>query len=258
MDGVLPEQRQLRASRPSVLAAIGFGYLLILISTLVFLAILHVNSTAASARFDVRPMDGRTWVDREREYAESAHEVGVAIEADYRFDMAYNFSILPIHVRATNLLNVTIPSFVVSVLVEDNTGHIRGYGAESLKVSFPGERISEIVFLYNVPVILRGQELRIHVVPFIQQTIAVDKKLLAVRTFPSLEARELPRILLFFLTFSAMPVSVFLPPTLKKRAEDWWRGMLEKDLRVAVLLIVLFAIGFVVYWNYVSKVFCFL
>lgn len=258
MDGVLPKQRQLRASKPSVLAMIGFGYLLVLISTLAFLAILGINSTASAARFDVRSMDGRTWVDWEREYAESAVAVGVTVEADYRLDMAYNFSILPILVRVTNDLNVTIPSFEVLVLVEDNTGHIRGSGGESPKVSFPGERVSEIVFFYNVPVILRGQELRIHVVSFIQQTMVVDKKLLAVRTFPSLEAKELPRILLFFLTFSAMPVSVFLPPTLKKRAEDWWRGMLEKDLRVVVLLILLFAIGLAVYWNYVCKVFCFL
>jgi hypothetical protein len=72
--------------------------------------------------------------------------------------MAYNFSILPVHVRATNVLNVTIPSFVVSVLAEDNTGHIRGYGAKSPKISFPGERVSEIVLLYNVPVALRGQD----------------------------------------------------------------------------------------------------
>jgi hypothetical protein len=244
--------------KTSVLAVISFGYLLILISTLAFLAIVGINSTSSAARFDVRPIDGRTWVDWETEFAESPVPVGVTVEADYRLDMAYNFSILPIHVTVTNDLNVTIPSFEVLVLIEDSTGYIRGFGMESPKVSFPGERVSQVVFFYNVPVILRGQELRIHVISLIQQTLAVDKKLLLVRTFPNLEMKELPRILLFFLTFSTLPVSVFAPPALKKLAEKLWRQMLEKNLRVALLLIVLFTIGFALYWNYVCKVFSFL
>jgi hypothetical protein len=243
------------------LAVMGLGYLLILISTLPFLAILQVNSKPSEAPFDithVTPMDGRSWVDWEREYAETTVPVGVTTEADYRFDMAYNFSMLPIHVRVTNDWNVTIPSFAVLVLVEDNTGHIRGSGGAAPKVSAHAAQISEEVFIYNVPATLRGQELRIHVISFIQQNMTVGKQMLMARTFPNLEMRELPRILLFFLTFSTLPVSVFLPPTLKKLAEDWWRLMLEKDLRAAILLIVFFAIGLAVYWDYVCKVFCFL
>lgn len=255
----MPKRRQLHASKPPVFGTIGLGYLLFLISTSAFLLIvLYFSSTPSATQFDVTPRDGRTWIDWEREYAQTANPVGVMIEADHRPDMTYNFSIVPIHVTVINERNVTIPSFEVQVLVEDDTGYIRGFGRKSLKVSADGERISGAVFLYNAPIALRGQELRIHVISVIQQNMTVGKQLLVVRTFPNLERKEFPRTLLFFLTFSTLPVSVFLPRTVKNRAEDWWRRMLEKDLRVVDILIVLFAIGLAVYWDYVCKVFCFL
>ena len=251
----------------SILATLGLGYLLLLLSVLAFSAVCCVfDHTSLATGIDatnivVHPMDDVTWVEWEKQYAENRILSGyVPMEAKHPLGMSmiYNFSIVPIYVRTTNEENVTYPSFEVSVLVEDETGHIRGYGSARPEVSASGARVVETVFLYNVPDLLRGQELRIHVVSMIQRRLVVDEEYLTVRTFPRIEWMELPRILLFFLAFSTLPVSAFLPSTLKRRAEGWWRLMLKKGPRVVILVILLSWIAFIAYWDVVCKMFSFL
>jgi hypothetical protein len=254
-------QKGLPASKPPFLAVIGLGYLLVLVSSGTFLAILFFNDRPSPVEFDVARTDGMTWIELEKLYAETVLSVDhLAIKAEHRLDMVmiYNFSTLPIQVTVTNEGNLTLPDFMVQVLIEDQTGHIRGVGSAALRVSAADERVAEKVFLYNVPALLRGQELRIHVLSMIQKaTIVMDKQLLLVRTFPRLEEPELPRILLFFLTFSALPVSVFLPSTVKQRAENWWRRMCESNYYTMVLLMLFFTIALAGYWDYVCKVLSF-
>ena len=172
--------------------------------------------------------------------------------------MIYNFSTIAIEVTVRNVGNLTLPDFCVQVLIEDETGHIRGTGSDSPRVSATGERLVRTLFLYNVPVVLRGQELRIHVVSVIQRTLVVDKKLLQVRTFPSLEEKELLRVLFFFLTYSSPPVAVFVPLNLKQRVDEWWRKTLEKRPHIAALLLIVVGLAFVVYWDFVCQAFYFL
>ena len=245
---------------PRTLTVIGLGYLLVLVGTATFSTVLIANTMPSTTQYNVVPIDGRTWTDWEESYAQNPVAVDLTIEVEHKLEMAmiYNFSTIPIEVVVTNLGNLTLPDFEVWVLIEDQTGHIRGTGGDSPKVSATGELIVRALFIYNVPAVLRGQELRVHVVSMIQRTLVVDKKLLLVRTFPSIEGKELPRILLFFLTFSALPVGVFLPANMKQRAEGWWRRVLEKSPSAAVLSVSLFVIVLVVYWDYVCKVLCYL
>lgn len=184
----------------------------------------------------------------------------VPMEAKYPVvvGMIYNFSLVPIYVRTVNEGNLTYPSFELNVLVEDETGYIRGYGYARPKISASSARVVQTMFLYNVPDALRGQQLTIHAVSIIQGSLVVDEQHFEVRTFPNIELTELPRILLFFLTFSTLPVTAFLPNALKQRFEDLWRRVLEKGPRVVALTIILFMIAFVIYWDAVCKFFSFL
>jgi hypothetical protein len=228
-----------------------------------FLIILYVNNGPSAAQSNVSPLDGVTWIEWERDYAEGVPPFNdLVIEAKYRLcvAMVYNFSLVPIQVTVRNVGNVTLRDLVVVVLVEDETGHIRGSGGASPSVSATGDKVIEENFLYNVPVLLRGQELRIHIVSSIQQTMVIDKKLLLVRTFPGPDWSEAPRMLLFFLTFTSLPIGLgtFVPPGLRRRAEHWWlRSFRGNELIPAVLLVCLVVL-LAVYWNIICKMFYFL
>jgi hypothetical protein len=133
----------------------------------------------------VLPIDGTTWIEWENQYAARVPPIpDLAIEAKYQPCMVYNFSLVPIEVTVRNVGNVLLHDFQMLVLVEDETGHLRGSGGASPKVSATGEKIIQQNFLYYVPASLRGQELRIHVVSRIQQTMVIDKKLVLFQNIP--------------------------------------------------------------------------
>jgi hypothetical protein len=228
-----------------------------------FLIILCVNNGPSAAQSNVSPIDGTTWIEWESRYAEGVPPFSdLVIEAKYRFCMAmvFNFSLVPIQVTVRNEGNLTLRDFVVLVLVEDETGHIRGNGGASPIVSATGDKVVEENFLYNVPDLLRGQELRIHIVSRIQETMVIDKKLVLVRTFPVPDWSEAPRMFLFFLTFTTLPVGLgtFMPPRLKRRAERWWLQSLRGNGVMPAVLLVCIAVLLAMYWNIICKMFYFL
>lgn len=255
-------------SAKAAFSAIGMGYLLLLITTATFVAVClyfdHAPSTKSldPKHIDITPIEGIAWTDWEKSYAENVVPADLTIEAEHTWWTAtnYNFSTIPIEVTVTNVGKLTFQDFYVLILIEDDTGHIRGTGGDSPRVSATGERVTRSLFIFNAPEDLRGQELRVHIIPTIQQqTLVIGKPLLRfVRTFPSTQQRELPRILLFFFAFSTLPVGVFLPPPLRRHLEGWWRRKLENDSGVVILLIILSLLGSFVYWDIVCKVFCFL
>jgi len=225
--------------------------------------ILHVNNGPSAAQSNISPIDGTTWIEWEKRYAEGVPPFNdLVIEAKYRFCMAmvFNFSLIPIQVTVRNVGNLTLRDFVVFVLVEDETGHIRGSGGASPNVSATGDKVVEENFLYNVPALLRGQELRIHIVSRIQETMVIDKKLVLVTTFPVPDWGEAPRMFLFFLAFTTLPVGLgtFMPPLLKRRAERWWLQSFRGNGVMPAVLLVCIAVLLAVYWNIVCKTFYFL
>lgn len=183
-------------------------------------------------------------------------------------DFVSNFSMLHFQVSITARMNETVRNPIVELLIESQAGYVVGVGS-TLTDPMPfwqptpsGNRDFSsvipvvIIFGYDVPSVLRGQVLQIHVQLFEDGwRLLVWATTFTVKTFPNFI--DIPRVLLFFFSFGtlpALPANTFIPTRYRKKLETF---LLHHH---GVLLIVMVALLLIsgIYWNYVCKVYCFI
>jgi hypothetical protein len=248
------------------------GYTLILLITVAFVVVALSNSrfdsTVSSDVVMASFADSRNTIfGYENRTNPFRTDLSLNASSCTRCDFFSNFSMLHFQVSMTAPRNETIPNPIVEVFIEDQSGYVVGYGS-TLSDSSPfwkptpggnkmfSSSVPPVIFGYNVPPVLRGQMLQVHVQWFEEGfKVLIGTGKFTVKTFPNLNLIEVPRVLLFFFAFSTLPVSTFVPSPWKNKIETCLnQTYLNHRHRFLVFMIALF-LGSVLYWNCVCKFF---
>jgi hypothetical protein len=254
----------------------GVGYALILLITVTFAAVVVSNSYFdAHVTADVVMSSNANSTNTELSFENPNSSSFPLIDrhANLRLDAGLcdwlnlfsNFSMQYFCVSITATDNETIQNPIVEVWIVDEAGFVVGYGNTVYDLSpfwhnhpggnkvFSAAPVT-VIFGYNVPSVLRGQVLQVHV--WWNENgfrWLIGTKLFTAKTFPNLI--EAPRILFFFFAFSTLPVGTFLPARWKKKIDACLNSIYLNRRHQFSMLMVLAFLLFALYWNFVCKFF---